>query len=415
MVAAAPIDYGNLAETGWGLVLPADGDPAIKEALAPLVELRRRESAEYFRILEMRPGESAPSFFGRYGATVLERNPRRMPLYLLLAGSPSMMSFDTENALTASSVVGRLYLSTPDDYARYADAVAHFDSTPPVPKARAAFLIADHADDAVLRGASGSFGPIADALTGQNRDWSADLYSGEDATKETLLDLLGGDATPEMLITLTHGLSYGAGDPVQQDLQGSLVCRPGPLLPGGEKPMPPEFSVSASDISPDADLRGMIGLHLASYSAGTSQLDSLGVQVFSEQLLQAPEAFVSSLPQRLLSTKRPARAFIGQVDRLVVTGTTEQRWADLSAVTREIVIRIASGERVGQAVSSATSTRYLSFAVDLATTLQRGSLGLPTDDAALATMWARKEMLRGFAILGDPAVRLLPRSDVTPV
>ncbi len=47
------IDYRNIAEAGWGAVYAQNIDPAVKEALAPLLQLRREQASEkketYFR------------------------------------------------------------------------------------------------------------------------------------------------------------------------------------------------------------------------------------------------------------------------------------------------------------------------------------------------------------------------------
>lgn len=60
------IDPSDLEAAGWGLVLPADGGAELREALRPLIDLRRAQAGGRYRELEWRPGESKISFLARY-------------------------------------------------------------------------------------------------------------------------------------------------------------------------------------------------------------------------------------------------------------------------------------------------------------------------------------------------------------
>ena len=117
------VDPTDLAQSGWGVVFATDGDPAVREALAELLDHRRAQAGPRFREFSgadaYRPGESKQDFLARHGAGPGAVDPTRVPYYLMLVGSPVAIPYRVQYQLDVQHAVGRLDLGAPEAYASY--------------------------------------------------------------------------------------------------------------------------------------------------------------------------------------------------------------------------------------------------------------------------------------------------------
>ncbi|MEO7274090.1 MAG: hypothetical protein ABIX28_08410 [Vicinamibacterales bacterium] len=402
-------DPSNLAETGWGIVLPAGESSetvGVLQALEPLLARRREQAGDRFRVLEYRRGEDAHSFLARYGEQLGAPSLIDVPGYLLLIGAPSHIPFDVQVMLCLYYAVGRLAFDSVEEYASYAAATAQHEDAPERPRHRVVAFAPGAASNPPLDGADACVAESVSRVPRKGPAPQTELVVGPSATRHGLLEALAGGPS-DLLFTVTHTLVYPPGHPRQRDRQGSLLCAPS----GSDADTMDDRVLAAADLSDDVDLRGMISVHAGSFCAGTGQVDSLAVQAFKEQHLLAPEALVGPLPRRLLGRARPVLAVIGQIDRLALWGPVEQRWTKLTPLLQDLHIRLIRRNRVGHALSGA-AVAWASLSAQLAEALSRISPSRPADEAGIAATWAHKETVRSVVLIGDPAVRLAPVAEV---
>src|SRR5215217_6804716 len=112
------VDFRSLASTGWGVIFGRDVDPSLKSALAPLLEHRRMQAnqggARAYHELVYWPGETAREFLNRQGAGPGVADPRHVPYYLLIVGSPEEISFSFQYELDVQYAVGRIHFTDKD-------------------------------------------------------------------------------------------------------------------------------------------------------------------------------------------------------------------------------------------------------------------------------------------------------------
>ncbi|MGH2709088.1 MAG: hypothetical protein ACRDJK_12460, partial [Actinomycetota bacterium] len=263
------VDPKSLAESGWGVIFAHDADPAIREAMAGLLEHRRREAGrahehyyrEFVREDGYRPGETKQQFLARHGAGPGPADPDRVPYYLLIVGDPASIPFSFQYQLDVQYAVGRIHFDAPEGYANYARSVVAAE-TGGVPHSRraAVFAARNPGDRATSLSSAELAMPLAESLRKEHADWSVEALVGEHATKRGLADLLGGGQAPTLLFTATHGVGFPKDHPCQLRYQGALVCQdwPGPGPGPGRDALAEDHYFSGDDLDSSASLLGLI-------------------------------------------------------------------------------------------------------------------------------------------------------------
>jgi hypothetical protein len=408
----------NLAEVGWGVVFPCGADPAVKDALRPLLEHRQRAAGRYFKdysgpdaYRQETPdssGETALSFLSRHGAGPGPADPQNVPYYLLLVGNPTDIPYEFQYQMDVQYAVGRLWFETPEEYARYAASVVEAETRPPPRPPRAVFFGVRNPDDlATQQSADLLVAPLQLALAADFSNWAAPPVLAADATRERLSRLLGGAETPALLFTASHGMGFPLGDVRQLTDQGALLCQdwPGPDA-WGRRGIPPEHYFAAADVPDAADVRGLVAFHFACYGAGTPLLDDYPHPELDGRPRVAPHAFLARLPQRLLAHPRGgALAVVGHVERGWPCSFVWKQAGPQLQVFRSALRRLLKGYPIGSALD-VFNVRYAELSTYLKDMLEDARYGKELDADQLAGLWTANHDARGYIIIGDPAVRL---------
>lgn len=382
---AARCDPQDLAQAGWGILFARDTPSGVRQALAPLIALRRSQAAGLFQEIEHEPGKDLRLGFGA-------ADPARLPYYLLIVGSPEAIPWELQYQLDVQHAVGRLWLRDSGEYRGYVNAVLAAEGRT-APAGKTVVFAPRHAGDPPSAlSADELAAPLARQLDGE-------LLLGDEATREALRDLLGGGSPPGLLLTAGHGIGLRAGAKRQEELQGALLCQ------GWEEGrMSAEDYFSAADVPGPGCLGGMIAFLFACYSAGTPRWDSFSHLETGHRKPVAERPFLARLPQRLLASG--ALAVIGHVDQAWPCSFLWRGMAAQLQVYESTLGEILRGSRVGAAMEY-FGQRYAEIGAALSSAMEP-VVGSASTDLSLLKLWIAHNDARSFALLGDPAVRLVP-------
>lgn len=408
---AAPkhgVDPQSLASAGWGIIFPA-GDPGehndVKQALEPLLDLRREQAGKLFRIYEgecgIRPGESKRNFLARNRVSFGPADPETMPYYLLLVGGPVGITFSLQSQLDLQRAVGRLSLNCPSEYRQYSDGVCTAENaTPPDERTMTLFGPRNQDDAATRLSCDDLLGPLAERLR-MGLGWELETILSDGATKAALTARL--NRRPDLLFTASHGVGFDLTDPRQARQQGALLCNdwPGPRLHRG--PIPADFCFGADDVSASADLTGMIAVLFACYSLATPQYDNFADDPASATMI-APEPMVAELPRRLLA--QGAAAIVGHVDRAWSYSFRDPLLGSQVGAFEDLMARLAKGERLGWAMKS-LNMRFAELAAAMVHLQEEAPFMTPSERDQIKSVRIALNDARNYSVLGDPAVRFV--------
>ncbi len=418
-------DANNLADSGWALVFPAQTElpvAAIKEAMSDLLTLRKEQAGPLFHIYEgedgLLPNESAAAFMERHGSSpgTQDPTPEVLPYYLLLVGSPQEMPFVFQYELDATFLVGRIYFGVdPNLYHQYARSVYKAEVEGLKLARRAVFFGSRHEGDPATEASSemlvkGLADRIDQRFNKAALPWDVQYLEPQLCLRSRLETLLGrsdasqgfpkGD-TPAFLFTATHGMVYPSGDPEQAGLQGSLLCQD---LATAQDELKREYYLGAEDVTDDFCLHGLVAFMFACFGAGTPLLDHFAKPGQTPSQI-APADFLSALPQRLLTHPRGgALAVVGHIDR---AWTYSFKWKQAGPQTQTFEATLAgllAGQRLGNVLDQ-FNMRYSQLATRVSNWYDPSLLKKPTT-AELLRDWTSNNDARGYALMGDPAVKL---------
>ena len=412
------VEPHDLAKAGWGVVFHQDETAAVRLALQPLIEHRRRQIGDDTRVAELTysTGESATAWLTRHGVSWHNVDPTRIPYYLLWVGSPEQVPFEVTHQIDADYSVGLLHFDTADEYARYASSVVEYETAPAVPTAReVVFWGTRHPfDDATVLSADWLIAPLADGVPPDGRAAGEPALASQlgfrqrkivanAATRQALLDVIAGGAPqPALLFTASHGMVWPNGDPRQAAAPGALLCQDWP----GFGAVTGAHYLSGSDVPESARVHGLVAFHFACFGGGTPREDLYVFERGQAAPAIAAHPFIAALPRRLLAHPGGgALACIAHVERAwgySIAGTTAR--PQIRAFQRALG-HMLTGKPLGVAVQEFND---LSAALSevLSGLLARAFRDIPVDDVELASTWTHRNDAAGFVLIGDPAVAL---------
>lgn len=401
-------DRLQLSETGWGIIFPADVSPAIKEAFAPLLRLRQAQAGPYFKVFEgddgYQAGETKSAFLNRHGSGGGRIDPQwGLPYYLLMVGSPDEIPYPFQHQLAIQYALGRLHFDHLEDYARYAQNVVAVEQGQANRPRQISLFSPTLADHSLTQLATTQLiDPLYQALKTSvvDHDYELNRFTGEQATKSQLKQLLGGAQTPALLFTAGRGAVLPSGDPQQMTQQGALLCQEEAGSESGS--IFSQHYFSGDDLDQATNLLGLLTFHLADCSAGTPLQD----ESTPERNTLAPQPFIAYLAKQLLSHPQGgALAVVGNVGPIWGYSFSGLGVESRITVFESMVERLLKGYPLGGALKY-FGQLFAEIGADLHMLRQEVRFGATHDPAELSQLTKAYHETGGWTIIGDPAVRL---------
>jgi hypothetical protein len=430
-------DANDLVRQGWGVVAPEgpDGD-RLMALVQDLARARADEQAAEVLVIRVPPGLSAEATVAwrkdTY-PTLYGEDEARRPRYLLILGDLDGVSLDTQQVLAQDGLPGRLACATDDGYGAYVAKVLAWQRAPArQDRARALFYTVHDGTSATAAGHTKLIQPCHDRCARTARDKArafpasaVELLGAPSPDPDELLALAAA-RDPSVLLSMSHGL----GPPRRRPWSPAEARAHQGAMSFGE-----EGALEPRDLAAQPFLPGGLWIYFACFGAGTPHasayrhwLDMLAqhgmtglgpVSATLRGLDQGGGGFVSGLAKAALANPDGPLAVLGHVDlawsysyeELRVAGDQRVTGTNRSLNFFHLMAKLVAGERAG-AASLALKLQQASVSAELTAHYDRckragaAEGATPAERLALGNLWMLHQDLLGYALLGDPAVRL---------
>ncbi|HET7502992.1 MAG TPA: hypothetical protein VFK02_18355 [Kofleriaceae bacterium] len=436
VLADITADASDLVRQRWALVVP---EGAVGERLAAAVNelVRARAEDQQADVLTIaappvRTAEEAAAWKRAVFPTWFDADEERRPRYLLILGDLDQVSFEIQQALAQDGLPGRLACASEEGYAAYAAKLLAWQRAPSEhARARAMFYTVHDGTPATATGHAELIQPCHARCAATARDKphafpaSEVAMHGAPAPDPAELLELASSRHPTALLSMSHGMGPPRRRPWSpaeaREHQGAMSF-------GGEG------ALGAADLATAPFLPGGIWFYFACYGAGTPHTSAY--QHWLEHLAAhgrpelAPEkvglrrsedrdGFVSGLARAALANPDGPLALLGHVDLAWSYSYKDPDAGDgrrVAGASRslnfaQLMTKLVAGERVGAAtLTMALPLGAVSTALNDHYNRLKQARGVESatsaDQLALGHLWMLRQDLLGYAVLGDPAVRL---------
>ncbi len=429
-------DASNLERQQWAVVAPAGAEGTRLEALVQAL-VRARAEDQQADVLSIRvpPGmdtAAATTWKKDVYPTLYGEEESRRPRYLLILGDLDQVSLDTQQVLAQDGLPGRLAFATDDGYGAYVDKVLAWQREPSrQDRARALFYTVHDGTSATTAGHSKLIQPCHDRCARTARDkaraFPASAVEAHGARTPNPDDFLGLAAIrhPSVLLSMSHGL----GPPRRRSWSPAEAREHQGAMSFGT-----EGALAARDVASAPFLPGGLWIYFACFGAGTPRTSAyhhwlemlahhgmadLGPVSATLRGLDQGGGFVSGLAKAALANPNGPLAVLGHIDLAWSYSYEELRVGNDQRITGSnrslnfynLMTKLVAGERAG-AASLALKLQIDAVSAELNTHYDRckqagaAEGATPADMLALGNLWMLHQDLRGYALLGDPAVQL---------
>ncbi|WNG36714.1 hypothetical protein F0U61_25875 [Archangium violaceum] len=426
-------DPNALPEQRWGVIAPegSEGD-SLLQAIAPLVEHRARQQGAEVRVYRVHPHmEAAQAVDWRERVYRSESVPQEeRPRYLLVLGGLEQVSLELQHVLAQGAFVGRLHFATPEgtpdlaSHAAYVEKVlAHERSSGEAEAPEVLLYTATDGSRATVRGHQLLMEPCRKVVESR---WlprqlarKLQVLPDEGSEPEALLHA-AGTVRSGVLLSVSHGLGApreGWASAEQQRARQGALC------------LTPKLELTADKVRAPPFLSGGMWFCVACFGAATPRKSAFHAwlsMLARQQLFPGrPEAvleslprpgeppFLAALPQALLANPNGPLAFLGHSDLAWNFGFANPNDLTESRASRILSALevVAKGSRVGVALDALmrsfrdVNDSLMSAYQERQDAAEEGRPD-PTDPKRVGYLWMLRNDLRGYLLLGDPAVRL---------